>query len=56
LGVSSALNFTSPLRAWGIKEADLPGVAEKTGNASGMKANPIPLLQEELMTIVSAAR
>jgi len=44
------------LRAWGINEADLPGIVAKAETASSMKANPTPLTQEELMTIVSSAR
>jgi alcohol dehydrogenase class IV len=45
----------APLRAWGIREADLPGVAEKAARASSMKANPIVLSGEELLGIVTAA-
>jgi alcohol dehydrogenase class IV len=43
------------LRAWGISEADLPGVAEKAAHASSMKANPLALTGEELLGIVMAA-
>jgi alcohol dehydrogenase class IV len=43
------------LRAWGITEADLPGVAEKAAKASSMQANPLPLTEEELIAVVSAA-
>ena len=44
-----------PLRAWGIIESDLPGVAEKAARASSMKANPLPLTDEELRTVLTAA-
>jgi alcohol dehydrogenase class IV len=43
------------LRAWGVTEADLPGVAEKAAKASSMQANPLPLTQEELIAVVRAA-
>jgi alcohol dehydrogenase class IV len=43
------------LRTWGITEADLPGVAEKAAKASSMQANPLPLTEEELIAVVSAA-
>jgi alcohol dehydrogenase class IV len=43
------------LRAWGITEADLPAVAEKAARASSMQANPLPLTQEELLAVVTAA-
>jgi alcohol dehydrogenase class IV len=51
----AALNVPA-LRAWGINEPDLPGIVERAETASSMKANPIPLTQEELLKIVSAAR
>jgi alcohol dehydrogenase class IV len=44
------------LRAWGVTEADLPGVVEKATSASSMKANPLPLTSEELLAVVMAAR
>jgi len=44
------------LRAWGITEADLPGVVEKAARASSMQANPLPLTGEELLAVVTAAR
>jgi alcohol dehydrogenase class IV len=43
------------LRAWGITEADLPGVAEKAAKASSMQANPLPLTEEELIAVIRAA-
>jgi alcohol dehydrogenase class IV len=43
------------LRAWGIGEADLPGVVEKAARASSMKANPLPLTSEELLVVLTAA-
>ncbi len=44
-----------PLRAWGISEADLPGVVEKATRASSMQANPLPLTGEELLRVATAA-
>jgi alcohol dehydrogenase class IV len=44
-----------PLRAWGITQADLPGVVEKAAHASSMQANPLPLTSEELRAVVMAA-
>jgi alcohol dehydrogenase class IV len=44
-----------PLRVWGIAESDLPGVVEKAARASSMKANPLPLTNEELQAVVAAA-
>jgi len=43
------------LRAWGIAEADLPGVVEKAARSSSMQANPLPLTAEELLAVVTAA-
>jgi alcohol dehydrogenase class IV len=45
-----------PLRAWGIAEADLPGVVEESARASSMKANPLPLTSEELLAVITSAR
>lgn len=45
----------SPLRTWGIRQADLPGVVEQAAQASSMKANPIPLTNGELLATVTAA-
>ena len=44
-----------PLRAWGITEADLPGVVQKAARASSMKANPLPLTGQELLAALAAA-
>jgi alcohol dehydrogenase class IV len=44
-----------PLRAWGITEADLPGVVEEAARASSMKANPLQLTAQELLGVVKAA-
>lgn len=43
------------LRAWGVTEADLPGVVEKAAHASSMQANPLQLTREELLAILTAA-
>jgi len=44
------------LRAWGIAEADLPAVVEKAARASSMQANALPLTDEELLAVLTAAR
>ena len=44
------------LRAWGVTEADLPGIVEKASQASSMKANPLPLTGEEMLAVAMAAR
>ena len=43
------------LRAWGVNQADLPGIVSKAAKASSTQANPLPLMDEELMSIVAAA-
>ena len=43
------------LRAWGVTDADLPGIVERTARASSMQANPLPLTGEELLAVVLAA-
>jgi alcohol dehydrogenase class IV len=50
----SELNIP-PLRAWGITESDFPGVVEKAARASSMQANTLPLTEEELTAVLSAA-
>jgi alcohol dehydrogenase class IV len=44
-----------PLRAWGITPADLPGIVEKAARASSMKANPLPLTNNELLAVIATA-
>jgi alcohol dehydrogenase class IV len=44
-----------PLRAWGITEGDLPGVAQKAARASSMQANPLPLTGGEILAVLAAA-
>jgi alcohol dehydrogenase class IV len=44
-----------PLRAWGITEADLPGVVDQAAKASSMQANPLPLTSQELLAVGMAA-
>jgi alcohol dehydrogenase class IV len=44
-----------PLRAWGLTEGDLPGVAEKAARASSMQANPLPLTGEEILAVLTTA-
>ena len=43
------------LSAWGVKEADFPGLVENAAKASSMQANPLPLTHGELMAVLSAA-
>jgi alcohol dehydrogenase class IV len=45
----------SALSSWGICQADLPGVVELAAGASSMKANPLPLTNDELLAAVTAA-
>ena len=44
-----------PLSHWQMREADLPLVVAQAQNASSMKANPIPLTEDELYQILSQA-
>ena len=41
------------LSAWGIRERDLPGLAEKAARASSMKANPLVLTPAELTATIA---
>lgn len=43
------------LRAYGVTEDDIPALVEGAARASSMKANPIPLTEEELVEIVRRA-
>jgi alcohol dehydrogenase class IV len=43
------------LASFGIKESDIPALVEKVGNASSMKANPLPLTEPELTVILTGA-
>ncbi|WP_395743245.1 iron-containing alcohol dehydrogenase [Prosthecobacter sp.] len=43
------------LSHWGIQSTDLEEIARKSAAASSMKANPVPLTHEELLTILHAA-
>lgn len=45
-----------PLRNWGLSQSDLPAVVEKAARASSMKANPLPLSEDELLALITAAR
>lgn len=42
-----------PLRTYGVREADIPNLAEKAARTSSMKGNPIPLTPDELQRIAS---
>jgi alcohol dehydrogenase class IV len=44
-----------PLGAYGIKESDVPALAEKASQASSMKANPIRLTEDELADVLLRA-
>jgi len=44
-----------PLRAYGVRAADLPDLAAKAAGASSMKGNPIALTPDELHEIISRA-
>ncbi len=44
-----------PLRAYGVKAADIPRLASRAAEASSMKGNPIQLTREELEEIVGRA-
>lgn len=43
------------LRAYGVRQSDLPALAEKGAAASSMTANPLTLTQEELLRILEMA-
>ena len=45
----------SPLRTYGLTQADTGAVCAKAAQASSMKANPLPLLPDELEEILSRA-
>jgi alcohol dehydrogenase class IV len=44
-----------PLRAFGLKETDVPAIVEKAAQASSMKANPVALTDAELRNALLAA-
>ncbi len=44
-----------PLCTYGITEADVPAIVEKSKNASSMKGNPLPLTDRELADILHSA-
>jgi alcohol dehydrogenase class IV len=50
----AALNVP-PLSAYGMSQADIPTVAEKSSNASSMQGNPIKLTSDELQGILAQA-
>lgn len=45
----------APLRSWGLAEGDVLAVVQKATQASSMKANPIPLKEDELRDLLAAA-
>lgn len=53
-GLCAELNIPT-LRHWGIAQSDLAEVADKAAVASSMKANPLPLTQDELLGTLAAA-
>lgn len=44
-----------PLRAYGVRDKDIPALAAKGAKANSMKANPILLTEEELKEILALA-
>jgi len=44
-----------PLSTYGYRTADAAGVVKAARSASSMKANPLPLTDEELYAILTAA-
>jgi alcohol dehydrogenase class IV len=46
-----ALNV-QPLRAYGLTDAELPGLIERSKSTSSMKGNPVPLTDDEIREIV----
>jgi alcohol dehydrogenase class IV len=44
-----------PLRRYGITSSDFPALVEGARNASSMKANPIPLVDDEMIEILGRA-
>jgi alcohol dehydrogenase class IV len=44
-----------PLRAYGVRETDIPDLVAKAAGASSMKGNPIVLTPDELREIISRA-
>lgn len=44
-----------PLRAFGVREADVPELVEKSARASSMRANPMVLTREQLKELLSSA-
>jgi alcohol dehydrogenase class IV len=45
-----------PLSVFGLKEQDFPTVVAKAQKSSSMKGNPIPLADDELMTILKKSQ
>ena len=43
------------LRAYGVRTESLGEIASKASQASSMKANPLPLANEEVLEILTAA-
>jgi alcohol dehydrogenase class IV len=43
------------LRAWGVREGDVPDLVDKAAQASSMKANPVVLTAEELREVLTRA-
>ncbi len=43
------------LRAWGITNGDVAGLAEKAARSGSMKSNPLPLTVDELCGVLAAA-
>lgn len=59
-GVERVRELTAALRipalsTYGLTDSDVPAVVEKASRASSMKANPIPLQEDELAKVLIAA-
>ncbi len=59
-GVARVRELTAALRipalsTYGLKDAGIPAVVEKAARASSMKANPIPLTEQELVRVLTDA-
>jgi alcohol dehydrogenase class IV len=44
-----------PLRTYGLAQADIPEVVEKSGHSSSMRGNPVQLSPNELAEILLQA-
>lgn len=52
--LTAALNIP-PLSSYGVSEADLPDIIEKSASSSSMQGNPIKLTPDEMRSVLEAA-